>query len=66
MRKGKRIMSRGHIVLKSPYGDMKHNKKFRGFMRRGIAKVSMECSLIFMLHNILKLSEVLLKSTLFG
>ena len=45
---------------------MKHNKKFRGFMRRGIAKVSMECSLIFMLHNILKLSEVLLKSTLFG
>jgi len=58
-------VKRAHSA-ESPYGDMKHNKKFRGFMRRGIAKVSMECSLIFMLHNILKLSEVLLKSTLFG
>ena len=28
----------------SLYGNMKHNIKFRNFMRRGISKVSMECA----------------------
>jgi len=46
----------------SPYGNMKHNLKFRNFMRRGISNVTMECALIYMLHNIMKLSGVLFNS----
>jgi len=42
----------------SPFGQIKHNLKYRIFMRRGIEKIKMECSLLFMLHNILKIGHV--------
>lgn len=41
----------------SPYGQIKHNLKFRIFMRRGYEKIKMECSLLFSLHNILKIGK---------
>jgi hypothetical protein len=39
----------------SPYGCIKKNWKFINLIRRGQEKVSMECALLFMLHNILKI-----------
>jgi hypothetical protein len=35
---------------------VKGNLKFRGVMRRGVAKVRMEVALLFMLHNMLKMA----------
>lgn len=39
----------------SPYGQIKHNLKYKTVMRRGKQKVVMEISMLFMLHNILKM-----------
>jgi transposase len=49
---------RGHIT-ESPYGQIKHNLKYRIFMRRGLDKIKMEIALLFMLHNILKIGQVI-------
>jgi IS5 family transposase len=48
---------RAHMA-ESPFGQMKHNLKYRIFMRRGKEKVSMEMSLLCMLHNLLKIAQV--------
>jgi transposase len=42
----------------SPFGHIKHNLKYRIFMRRGSDKIKMECSFLFMLHNILKIGRL--------
>jgi transposase len=42
----------------APYGQIKHNLKFRQVMRRGIEKARMEMALLGMLHNGLKIGEV--------
>lgn len=47
---------RSHCA-ESPFGQIKHNLKYRIFMRRGREKVHMEMSLLCMLHNILKISN---------
>jgi len=49
---------RAHAA-ESPFGHVKRNLKFTYVMRRGIKKVRMEMSLLFMLHNILKVASVL-------
>jgi transposase len=49
---------RAHAI-ESPFGQIKHNLKYRIVMRRGRKKVLMELSLLGMLHNILKLGTVL-------
>lgn len=41
----------------SPTGQIKHNLKYRIFMRRGREKVNMEMGLLCMLHNILKIGK---------
>lgn len=43
----------------SPFGQIKHNLKYRIFMRRTKEKVKMECALLIMLHNILKIGKVM-------
>lgn len=55
---GKNIYKKRSHVSESPYGNIKSNKKFKEFMRRGIDKVEMECALLFMLHNIMKLGKL--------
>ncbi len=40
-----------------PTGHIKHNLKFKTVMRRGIEKIKMEVSLLFTLHNILKIGN---------
>ena len=51
----RRYNKRAHAA-ESPYGNVKWNLKFRAVMRRGREKVRMEAALLFMLHNMLKLT----------
>jgi transposase len=51
----RRYNKRAHAA-ESPYGNMKWNLKFRTVMRRGREKVLMEAALLFMLHDMLKLT----------
>lgn len=46
---------RGHAA-ESPFGNAKRNLKFTFVMRRGREKVMMEMALLFMLHNMMKIS----------
>jgi transposase len=46
---------RAHMT-ESPFGQMKHNLKFRIFMRRGLEKARMEVSMLCILHNLLKIA----------
>ena len=46
---------RGHAA-ESPFGNAKRNRKFTFVMRRGREKVMMEMALLFMLHNMMKMS----------
>jgi transposase len=41
----------------SPFGQIKHNLKYRIFQRRTAGKIMLECAMLFMLHNILKIGE---------
>lgn len=41
----------------SPFGNIKHNLKFRIFMRRTVERVKIEVGLLRILHNILKISN---------
>jgi len=47
---------RAHAA-ESPYGNIKHNLKFRTFMRRGRERVKVEIGLLCMLHNIMKIAR---------
>ena len=47
----KKYSKRAHSA-ESPFGQVKHNLKFRFFMRRGADKINMECGLLFSLHNL--------------
>lgn len=59
-KEGKEIYKQRAHTAEAPFGNVKHNLKFRHFMRRGVVKITMECALIFMLHNIIKLGSVLM------
>jgi len=48
---------RSHCI-ESPFGQIKHNLKYRIFMRRGRDKVKMEISLLCLLHNLLKIGQL--------
>jgi len=50
-----RYNMRGHAA-ESPFGNAKRNLKFTFVMRRGSEKVMMEMALLFMLHNMMKIS----------
>jgi hypothetical protein len=50
-----RYNMRGHAA-ESPFGNAKRNLKFTFVMRRGREKVMMEMALLFMLHNMMKIS----------
>jgi hypothetical protein len=53
----KKIYSRRAHAAESPYGNIKHNLKFRIFMRRGWDRVKLEVGLLCILHNILKIER---------
>jgi transposase len=53
----RKIYAKRAHSAESPFGQIKHNLRYRIFMRRGNEKIKMECSLLFMLHNILKIGQ---------
>ena len=57
-KRNQKIYAKRAHSAESPFGQVKHNLKFRIFMRRGIEKIKMECALLFSLHNILKLGKL--------
>lgn len=57
-KRNQKIYAKRAHSAESPFGQVKHNLKFRIFMRRGIEKIKMECALLFSLHNILKIGKL--------
>lgn len=57
-KRNEKIYNQRAPIVESPYGQIKHNLKYRIFMRRGRLKIQMEASLMFMLHNILKIGKL--------
>jgi transposase len=57
-KRNQKIYSKRAHTAETPFGQVKHNLKFRIFMRRGVEKIMMECALLFSLHNILKLGKI--------
>lgn len=61
--KNKKIYAMRAHAAEAPSGHIKHNLKFRMFMRKGLRKVRMEISLLYMLHNIMKIGTTICHST---
>jgi len=62
---GKQIYAKRKIIVEPPFGNIKHNLKFREFLLRGLKKVSAEFTLIAIAHNILKIARFIRRSLLF-
>lgn len=52
------IYKKRSYTAERPQAQIKHNLKFKMFMRRGKEKVAMETALLLMLANIMKLGAV--------
>ena len=53
--KNKELYNQRAHASESPYGQIKHNLKYKIIMRRGIKKAKMEMALLFMLHNMMRI-----------
>jgi hypothetical protein len=53
---GKQLRSRRSTEVETVFGDIKHNRRFRRFMLRGLQKVKTEWGLVCLAHNIQKLA----------
>jgi len=62
---GKQIYAKRKIIVEPPFGNIKHNLKFREFLLRGLKKVKAEFALIAIVHNILKIARFIKRSLLF-
>ena len=62
---GKRIYGKRKIIVEPPFGNIKHNLRFREFFLRGLKKVKAEFTLIAITHNILKIARFLRKQLFF-
>ena len=54
-RKGRRLYGKRKGIVEPVFGQIKHVRKFRQFLLRGIEKVTFEWDLICLGHNLLKL-----------
>ena len=54
--KNSKIYNQRAHAIESPFGQIKHNLKYRIFMRRTQEKIKMEITLLAILHNIMKIS----------
>jgi len=48
--------SRRSTEVETVFGDIKHNRRFRRFMLRGLQKVKTEWGLVCLAHNMQKLA----------
>lgn len=53
---GKLLRSRRSTEVETVFGDIKHNRRFRRFMLRGLQKVKTEWGLVCMAHNLQKIA----------
>ena len=58
---GKLIYGRRKVIVEPPFGNIKHNLRFRQFLLRGLKKVRAEFTLIAIVHNIQKIAKFLKK-----
>jgi transposase len=54
-RRGRRLYARRKAIVEPVFGQIKHARGFRQFLRRGLARVQEEWALICAAHNLLKL-----------
>ena len=55
---GKRIYAKRMSAIEHVFGDIKHNKNFTGFLRRGMGNVKTEWQLIMMTFNLMKIYKL--------
>jgi transposase len=53
--RGQRIYARRKAIVEPVFGQIKHARGFRQFLRRGLARVQQEWALVCLSHNLLKL-----------
>jgi transposase len=56
--RGHQIYARRKAIVEPVFGQIKHARGFRQFLRRGLARVQQEWALICLSHNLLKLHAV--------
>ncbi len=56
---GKEVYKLRMQTVEPAFGDLKHNKKFRDFLLRGIEKVKIEFSLACIAHNLVRINNLL-------
>jgi len=56
---GKEIYKLRMQTVETGFGDIKHNKKFRSFLLRGLEKVKIEWNLVCMASNLVKINNLL-------
>ena len=54
-KRGRRAYARRKAIVEAPFGQIKHGRGFRQFLRRGLLRVQQEWALIATAHNLLKL-----------
>jgi len=63
---GKKVYSLRKQTVETSIGDIKHNKKFRDFLLRGIEKVKIEFDLVCTAHNLVMINNLIKKSLVVG
>lgn len=62
-KKGKEIYKIRKQTIERSIGDIKHNKKFRNFLLRGLEKVKIELNLTSIAHNLIRINNILNNKT---
>ena len=63
---GKALYNLRKQTVETGFGDIKHNKKFREFLLRGVKKVKTEWDLVCMASNLVKINNLMKKRSLAG
>jgi len=58
--RGQKAYSQRKVIVEPVFGQIKHARRFRQFLRRGVRRVRHEWSLVCTAHNILKLRTALM------
>ena len=56
---GRNLLTRRSVEVETVFGDIKHNRRFRRFLLRGLEKVGIEWGLICTAHNFLKMNQAM-------
>ena len=56
---GRDIYKKRTQTVETAFGDLKHNKKFRNFMLRGVEKVKIEFGLVCLARNLIMINNLI-------